>query len=179
MQAGGPLSTYQGVGSLTLLDLTIQNTPVGIETSLFSTNSTAMLIENAYLYNVPKAVTNNQNGNTLLAGSTGVTTIDSWGFGMMTNSSGVRLFANAQNIPTMTRATSLVDQSGTQDMPQPAFFTRRRPTYTDIGFSQILDVTTFGVVGDGVTDNTVRERTIFYRTCGYLLSIAFLSKSPY
>ena len=81
--------------------------------------------------------------------------IDSWGFGMMTNATGIGNFASAQNIPTMTRATSLVDQTGTQDMPQPKFFTRRRPTYTDIGSSQIFDVTAYGAVGDGVTDNTV------------------------
>ncbi|TGO52577.1 hypothetical protein BOTNAR_0319g00060 [Botryotinia narcissicola] len=60
-EAGGSLGTSKNVRSLTLLYLVIENTPIGIETSLFSTNSTSLLIENAYLNNVPKVVTNNQN----------------------------------------------------------------------------------------------------------------------
>lgn len=58
----------------------------------------------------------------------------------------------------MNRVTSLLDQSGIQNMPQAKFFTRRRPTYTNVGFSQILNVTTFGAVGDGAMDNTVSFR---------------------
>lgn len=138
-----------------MLDLSIQNTPVGIQTSLFDANSTALLIQNAYLFNVPKAVTNDVSNSVLLSGSSGATTIASWGFGMITSASGIGSFATAQNIPTMERATALLDQSGAHNMPQAKFFTRRRPTYTDVGFSQILDVTTFGVIGDGATDNTV------------------------
>ncbi|KAF7872922.1 uncharacterized protein EAF02_008993 [Botrytis sinoallii] len=102
-EAGGSLGTSKNVGSLTLLDLVIENTPIGIETSLFSTNSTSLLIENAYLNNVSKVVTNNQNAHTLLAGSSDVTTIDSWRF----------------------------------------------------------DVTTYGAVGDGQTDDTAALNSIF------------------
>jgi hypothetical protein len=39
-------------------------------------------------------------------------------------------------------------------MPQSKFFTRRRPQYTNIGLTQIFDVTQYGAVGDGQTDNT-------------------------
>ncbi|TGO77641.1 hypothetical protein BELL_0097g00130 [Botrytis elliptica] len=177
-EAGGSLGTSKNVGSLTLLDLVIENTPIGIETSLFSTNSTSLLIENAYLNNVSQVVTNNQNAHTLLAGSSDVTTIDSWGFGMMTNASGVENFASAQKISQMSRSASLVDQSGNQTTPSPKFFTRRRPVYTNIGFSQIIDVTTYGAVGDGQTDDTAALNSIFALAAN-MSSIVFIPFGVY
>jgi hypothetical protein len=77
------MGTYQGVGSLTLVDLSIKDTALGIQTSLFETNSTALLIQNGYMENVTRGVANDVLGNTLLEGSSGVILIDSWGFGLM------------------------------------------------------------------------------------------------
>ncbi|TGO33454.1 hypothetical protein BHYA_0245g00070 [Botrytis hyacinthi] len=178
VEAGSSLGTSQGVGSLSLLDLTIEDTPIGIETSLFSMNSTALLIENAYFKNVLRIVTNKQNTNTLLDGSTGVATIDSWGFGQMTNSSGVRTLASAQSIPPMSLSASLVDRSDNQIMPRPKLFTRRRPTYNNIGFSQIIDVTIYGAVGDGKTDNTAALNSIF-AVAANMSSIVFIPFGVY
>ncbi|TGO46551.1 hypothetical protein BCON_0318g00010 [Botryotinia convoluta] len=160
-EAGDFLGTSNNVESLTLLDLVIENTPIVIETSLFSTNSSSLLIENAYLNNVSKVVTNNQNAHILLAGSADVTTIDSWGFGMLTNASGVGTFASAQKISLMSRSASLVGQSGNQTTPSPKFFTRRRPVYTNVGFSQIIYVTVYVAVGDGQTDNSAALNSMF------------------
>jgi hypothetical protein len=146
---------------LTLIDLSIKDTALGIQTSLFQANSTALLIQNAYLDNVARAVTNDVLGNTLLAGSSGVTLINSWGFGLMADASGNSSFSGAENIPTMTRNTSLLDASTNSGMPQSKFFSRRRPQYTNIGSSQIFDVTEYGAIGDGKTDNTAVFNAIF------------------
>lgn len=148
------MGTYQGVGSLTLVDLSIKDTALGIQTSLFETNSTALLIQNGYMENVARGVANDVLGNTLLEGSSGVTLIDSWGFGLMADASGNATFSGATEIPTMTRNSSLIDTSTTSSMPQSKFFTRRRPQYNNIGLTQIFDVTQYGAVGDGQTDNT-------------------------
>ncbi|KAF7946088.1 uncharacterized protein EAE97_005126 [Botrytis byssoidea] len=177
-EAGGSLATPKNVGSLTLLDLIIENTPIGIETSLFSTNSTSLLIENAYLNNVSKVVTNNQNAHTLLAGSSEVTTIDSWGFSIMNDASGVGNSASAQKISQMSRSASLVDQNGNQTTPSPKFFTRRRPVYNNIGFSQIIDVATYGAVGDGKTDNSAALNSIFALAAN-ISSIVFIPFGVY
>ena len=71
----------QLVGSVNILDSTIQNCPTFVDTAWqSSTLSTGSLImENINLKNVPVAV--NGVSGTVLAGSTGSTTIGAWGQG--------------------------------------------------------------------------------------------------
>ncbi|KAB8225907.1 pectin lyase-like protein [Aspergillus novoparasiticus] len=147
--AGGSMSTGQPVGSLILVDSMIANTPTGIITSLYQENSTALLLQNTGFFNVETAIIDNVEGKTLMAGGNEVL-VDSWGFGLFANSSS-STFINGDNIPVMNRSSTLL---GTTGYNRPNFLARRRPAYTDLGMSQVIDVKAAGATGDGVTDDT-------------------------
>ncbi|KAM5453040.1 hypothetical protein McanCB49686_004992 [Microsporum canis] len=172
--AGGPGSTGQAVGSLLLVDSIIANTPVGISTSLSGRNSTALLVQNTGFFNVPKAITENVSGDTLLPGGNEVL-VDSWGFGLYVNSTQAGKFVNGQNIPAMDRSVSLLGPTGHY---KKNFYTRRRPQYLDIGQSQILDVKALGAKGDGKTDDTAILNSILSRA-GNMSSIVYFPYGIY
>ncbi|CAK7221307.1 hypothetical protein SBRCBS47491_004483 [Sporothrix bragantina] len=154
--AGGPLGTEQGVGSLALTDVVMENVKVGVETSLFADNSTSFFIQNSKFTNVSTIVHESQTNKVLYAGSsspTAVITVPGWGFGRVTDASGNTNFYNGGTIPTPTRPTGLMT-SGLAVGPQGFYFTRRRPSYADLGNSQLVDVKAWGAKGDGVTDDT-------------------------
>ncbi|KAK2846374.1 hypothetical protein FQN49_005788 [Arthroderma sp. PD_2] len=157
--AGGTGSTGQSVGSLTLVDSLIANTPLGISTSLYGENSTSFLIQNTGFFNVKTAITDSTKGKTLLNGGDKVL-VDSWGFGLLVNSTEPSRFINGGNVPVMNRTGMLLASSGYH---RPNFFTRRRPKYLDIGQSQILDVKALGAKGDGKSDDTAVLNSILSR----------------
>ncbi|KAF7173027.1 hypothetical protein CNMCM5623_005136 [Aspergillus felis] len=156
--AGGSLSTGQSLGSLVLVDAIIANTPNGIVTSLYAENSTSLLLQNVGFFNVQNAVTDTVLSKVLLAGGNEVR-IDNWGFGRVTDSNGTSFFANAENIPVMNRTQSLL--SSELAYVKPNFYTRRRPKYTNVGTSQIINLKTAGARGDGQTDDTSVLNSIF------------------
>lgn len=168
------MSTGQSVGSLVLLDALISNTPTGIVTSLFADNSTSFLLQNAVFMNVSTAVIDNIKGQTLLAGGSNVA-VSSWGFGMLATSSSNSTFVNGQDIPAMDRSTSLTASYGYHN---PNFFKRGRPTYLDIGMSQIFDVKSWGAAGDGKTDDTAVLNSILDRAAN-MSSIVFFPFGVY
>lgn len=86
--------------------------------------------------------------------------VDSWGFGLFSNSSTSSVFVNGQDIPVMNRTSSLLASTGYN---KPNFFTRRRPAYTNIGMSQVLNVKAMGAAGDGKTDDTAVLNSILDR----------------
>lgn len=151
--AGGPFSTGQGVGSMILADMLVSNTNLAVKTSLFADNLTAFLLMNSRFTNVATIVRDDATSTTLLAGSASVKTVESWAFGRVTDSNGNTSFVNAQDILSMARPPSLVlpSSSGT---PQNFFYTRRRPAYSDLGNSQLLDVKALGAKGDSISDDT-------------------------
>lgn len=122
------MSTDQGVGSFTLVDAIIANTPTGIITSLYQDNSTAFLLQNVGFFNVQQAIVAESITESLLAGGNEVL-VDSWGFGMYANSSGT-FFAQQSDLVTMERNAALV---GSNSYVKPNFFTRRRPQYYNQG----------------------------------------------
>ncbi|OOQ88034.1 LysM domain protein [Penicillium brasilianum] len=173
--AGGAMSTGQSVGSLVLVDSMIANTPTGIVTSLYKENSTALLLQNFGFFNVERAIIDNVEDKVLMAGGDEVL-VDSWGFGMFANSSGaVSTFANGQEIPMMNRTASLL---GTTAYNKPNFLTRRRPTYADLGASQVIDVKAAGAAGDGTTDDTAVLNSILDRAAN-MSSIVFFPHGVY
>ncbi|KAJ8150769.1 hypothetical protein LV165_007523 [Aspergillus fumigatus] len=139
IQAGGLMSSGHGVGSFVLVDAVTANTPSGTLTSLYSTNSTAFLLQNVEFYNIEKAIMAERRADPILAGGGNDVLIDAWGFGLY-----------AQDADPY-----FLQQRDIQ------LFTRRRPQYADIGHSQVFDVTSHGAKGDGVTDDTINLNSVF------------------
>ena len=130
------------------------NVNLGISTSLYADNSTSFLLQNSAFDNVSTIIQDSRSNAVLLPGhpSTKVM-VDSWGFGQVTSAAGQTGFVNGQNIAAMTRAAPLI-QEGDVTADQPFFFTRRRPDYSTLGNSQLMDVKAYGAKGDGSSDDT-------------------------
>ncbi|PYH80406.1 pectin lyase-like protein [Aspergillus uvarum CBS 121591] len=172
--AGGPKSTGQSVGSLILVDAVITNTQTGIVTTLQSENSTSFLLQNAAFLNVEVAIRDTAQDQTLMAGGY-YKKVVSWGFGRVATSSTNSTFYNGQDIPSMTRSAALTD---TYSYVIPNIFIRDRPTYRDIGMSQVINVKAWGAAGDGKTDDTAVLNSILDRAAN-MSSIVFFPYGVY
>ncbi|KAL5617780.1 hypothetical protein FOVSG1_000002 [Fusarium oxysporum f. sp. vasinfectum] len=153
--AGGPMSTGQGIGSLHLTDLRFHYVQVAVSTSVMADNSTALLLSNSGFYNVDTIVEDTSKKQVLLKGGKGTVNVDTWGFGRVTSANGTTAFHNGANLDSPVRNESLITGGRKQ------FFTRRRPKYNDLGFSQILDAKAYGAQGDGKTDDTAVLNHLF------------------
>ena len=139
----------QNVGSIVVLDSTIQNTPIGIQT-IYSANSSpktggTLILDNLKTTNVPTIV-GCLSGSVNLAGSSGVMTVDSWGQG--------RAYSGAKGVqtqsylsPKRTKPAALLDNAGN-------IVERSKPMYSDKPSSAFISARTAGAKGDGVTDDT-------------------------
>ena len=151
--AGGPMSTGQGVGSLSLFDVHMWGVPVVIETSLFADNSTALHISNGGFENCATIVHESETGAVLYPGNAaGVTNVTSWGFGRVADPTGETGFVNGAAMQAPDYPESLLVRDDIH--PRAKFFHRTRPSYADPGNSQIFDVKAYGAKGDGTTDDT-------------------------
>ncbi|KAK1767906.1 pectate lyase superfamily protein-domain-containing protein [Phialemonium atrogriseum] len=151
--AGGPFSTGQGVGSLSLVDVHMWGVPVVVETSLFADNSTALHISNGGFENCATIVLDSQTNTVLYPGNAaGLTNVMSWGFGKVADPSGETGFMNGADMPAPDYPASLLVSDDIH--PRAKFFHRTRPSYADPGNSQIFDVKALGAKGDGTTDDT-------------------------
>jgi glucan 1,3-beta-glucosidase len=143
--SGSGTSGGLSVGSVTLVDSSITNTPVGIKTG-WSTSSTpatanSLIIENVVLSNVPVAV-QQVSGATVLAG--GSMTIAAWGEGHEYTPTGPKTL-NGPFTPN-SRPASLL--SGDK------YYTRSKPQYETVPASNFMSVRSVGAEGNGVTDDT-------------------------
>jgi glucan 1,3-beta-glucosidase len=134
MTAGG--TSAQAVGSITLLDVSITNTPVGVLTGTSSTSQTktsgSLILDNIQTQNVP-VIVKGSSGNTILAGSTGSTNIASWGQGSLyTSTSGTGTF-NQNTLTAPTKGSNLLASNG-------KFFERMRPQYENYAVSDFVSV---------------------------------------
>ncbi|KAF2710899.1 glycoside hydrolase family 55 protein [Pleomassaria siparia CBS 279.74] len=177
ISAGGPSAV--NVGSLTLLDSSITNTPIGIITARTAgsepVGAGSLYMENVKLDNVKSAVSLldaaggiGLTGESILAGSAGASVVDAWADGHRylpkgpTNDRG--------SIAPSVRPQTLVDADG-------KFFERSKPQYGDIPVDKFLSVRDTGAKGDGKTDDTVAlnaailqaktEGKILYVDAGY------------
>jgi glucan 1,3-beta-glucosidase len=140
--AGG--SKQVATGSIILIDSTITNTPVGIDTVRTDNSSPptagSVILENLVLENVPVAVKG--PSGTLLAG--GDTTIKAWGTGHEYTPSGPKRFE--AEFPANDRPVPLLDGSN--------YRTISKPQYADLSVNDIVTARSAGAVGDGKTDDT-------------------------
>lgn len=140
------------VGSLSLIDSTITNTPVGIST-VFSTGQGAtngtLIIDNVNMVNTPAAVHNPQTGATILGGNA---VISSWIQGNVYNTA---------NAGRRVQAASTAPAKPSSLLSGGKFFTRSRPQYQNLPASAFLSVKAAGAKGDGVTDDTAAIQALF------------------
>jgi glucan 1,3-beta-glucosidase len=126
------------VGSVTVIDSTISNTPVGIVTSFGTPPATgnSLILENVVLTAVPIAV-QQLNGATALAGTTGTTTIAAWGQGHEYTPTGPTTLSGS--FTPNSRPASLLSGS--------KYYTRSKPQYETLSASQFSSVRTAGATG--------------------------------
>jgi glucan 1,3-beta-glucosidase len=145
ISAGG--SSAQTVGSVTLIDSSITNTPIGIITAYTSSSSPAtagsLIIENVQLTNVPTAI-QLTGGSTVLAGTTGSTTIAAWGDGHEYIPNGPNQFEGP--FVANSRPASLLSGSN--------YYTQSKPQYGSLPVSSFQSVRSSGAAGNGVQDDT-------------------------
>jgi glucan 1,3-beta-glucosidase len=144
ISAGG--SSKLDVGSVTLFDSTFTNVPVAILTAWTTSSSPAtagsLVMENIALNNVPVAVKG--PSGTMLAGTTGSTTIAAWGNGHGYTPSGPNEFAGP--ITPNPRPAALLSNG--------RYYTRSKPQYENLPASSFLSVRSAGARGDASTDDT-------------------------
>lgn len=157
-----------------MVDAIIANTPTDITTTLYNENSTAWLLQNVGFYNTQNAIMDDNLNKALIPGGD-QTILDSWGFGMVNDPQGAR-FVSGTNLLAMSRSSSLV--GNTTYNTQHNFFTRRRPKYDDLGYTQVLDVKALGAKGDGVNDDTAVLNGILTRAAN-MSSIVFFPHGIY
>ncbi|AEO64347.1 glycoside hydrolase family 55 protein, partial [Thermothielavioides terrestris NRRL 8126] len=144
MSAGG--SSALNVGSVTLIDSSFTNVPVAVLTAWTTSSNPAtagsLVMENIALNNVPVAVQG--PSGTMLAGTTGSTTIAAWGNGHSYTPSGPTQFAGS--ITANSRPAALLSNG--------RYYTRSKPQYETLSASSFLSARSAGAKGDGATDDT-------------------------
>ncbi|KAI0139017.1 glycoside hydrolase family 55 protein [Hypoxylon sp. NC0597] len=140
--AGG--SDAIATGSITVIDSSFKDTPVGI-ISVWQSGSKpdtagSIILENLSLSNVPVAVQG--PSGTVLAG--GTTTIAGWGQGHQYTPDGPKSFQGT--ITPNTRPSSLTGSNG--------YYSRSKPQYENLATGDIVSARSSGAKGDASTDDT-------------------------
>ncbi|KKP01538.1 exo-beta-1,3-glucanase [Trichoderma harzianum] len=136
------------VGGITMIDSSVSDTDIFIKTAKTATSKPVgagnLNLENIQLSNVPIAI-QGPTGNTVLAGSTGHTTIKGYVTGNTYNPHGPT-YVDGPATP-FPRPSSLTIGSG-------SFYTRSKPLYANLDVSDFLSARDLGAKGDAVTDDT-------------------------
>ena len=149
MVKGGPGS--QTVGSVLVIDSTIQNCRVFVDTAWQESpwSNGSVVIENVALENVPIAV--QASNRTVLEGSTESTTIEAWGQGHSYTPAGPNNFQGA--LAPHQRPRSLLARDSSR------YYTKSKPQYERLPTSAFVSVRDAGATGDGSTDDTSALQT--------------------
>ena len=146
MSNGG--SAAQTVGSVTFFDSSFTNTKIAFNVSRNATSAPptggSLVIENVALKNVPTAILFGQTKTTVLAGTTGSSTITAWASGNMYDPNGPKNVAGSFTPPT--RPASLL--SGNK------YYGRSKPQYANLPSTSFSSARAGGAKGDGKTDDT-------------------------
>ncbi|KAL5453474.1 hypothetical protein PMIN07_007934 [Paraphaeosphaeria minitans] len=136
-------SPDQNVASVIIIDSTITNCPIFVDSAWTRTSTAAgsgqLILENIALNNVPVAVKG--PSGTVLAG--GTTTIAGWGQGNQYTPGGPTKF---QGAITPVRPAGLLDGKN--------FYAKSKPQYETVAVGNFVSARTSGAKGDGSTDDT-------------------------
>ncbi|RWA09231.1 hypothetical protein EKO27_g5882 [Xylaria grammica] len=131
----------QGIGSISIIDSTINNTPIGILTNANATTAPNIIIDNTEFTNVG-AIVQDTNGDVLLAG--GSEKVDLWAHGLRYKAeSGSRETGVVKGRPPIS--SKMLDGG--------RLFTRSRPQYENLGPGSFLVATEHGCSNDATGDN--------------------------
>lgn len=152
MSNGGPSS--QTVGSVTFLDSSLKNTAVAFKVSRSASSAPptggTLIIENVVFTNTPIAVQYGPSKTTILAGTTGSTTL-TWKSGNLYNPTGPTTKTGPFLAPA--RPASLVAAGG-------KYYERSKPQYNNLPITSFSSVRSGGAKGDGVTDDTTALQNV-------------------
>ncbi|KIM38529.1 glycoside hydrolase family 55 protein [Hebeloma cylindrosporum] len=159
ISTGGLTVETQTTGAQTIIDATVTNTPIFIQTSQPSNGSLAgsLVINNAKLTNVPAAVRVASNGAIVLAGTSPLVrtkTIASWVQGNVYKGNSGQAHFTQGNVEAPTKPSMLLDSQG-------KVVGKAHPQYADHDVEDFVSVRDFGAVGDGVTDDTKALQAVF------------------
>ncbi|KAH8810663.1 pectate lyase superfamily protein-domain-containing protein [Xylogone sp. PMI_703] len=131
----------QGTGSLTVIDSHFNAVPFAI--TVTADIQPAITIDNLLIEGNTPSVVLVSGGATILEGTTGpATTIQSWAMGrryISTDDSGTSTAGNLD--PAPNKPAALLDGTG-------KWFTRSKPQYETISAGSVINVASFGAVGD-------------------------------
>jgi glucan 1,3-beta-glucosidase len=155
-------SGLQSVGAVVVIDSDITNTPVGVLTIHTLTGNTpatggSLILENVRIKNVATVVQGTSDhgigASTILAGTTGSTTVAAWGQGHSYSATGP---VNFQGPFTPTaRVPSLL--SGTN------YYAQSKPQYEKLPVSAFLSVRSAGATGNGRTDDSIALQAVLLK----------------
>lgn len=151
--------TVKTAGSEALIDVTVVDTPVFLQTTTASngTLSGSIVLNNVQLYNVPVAV-GVAGGEVVLKGSTNSMYIESWAQGnVYVGNDGLPRYTQGDIEPPQ-KPWNIVDSQGN-------IFGRGHPQYPDYSLDQIVSVKSYGATGNGYTDDTAALQNIFNMVC--------------
>jgi glucan 1,3-beta-glucosidase len=129
----------------------------------------SLVLNNLKLNNVPTAV-GVTDGSTVLAGTTGSTTIASWAQGNVYKGTAKTAQFAQGTVAAGAKDASLLDSAG-------RIFGRGHPQYVNYDVSQFVSARASGAKGDGVTDDTAALQALF--TAAANCRIVFLDAGVY